>query len=174
MHCIPGGDTSLLLFFSIFRIMIDKKALADFIESKLKGTDLFLVELEVSNDGRIRVEIDSDTSVDIDTCVELTRAIEAEFDRDKEDYELEVGSSGLTSPLKNDRQYRKHIGKEVEVLTCDGRKLKGILAAATPDSFTLRVEEKVKKEGEKRPVIESRDINFGYGDVKHTKYLLKF
>lgn len=154
--------------------MIDKASLTRFIENLLDGSPLFLVDLEVSPSNVIRVEIDSDDAVDVDKCVEITRAIEAEFDRDKDDYELEVGSAGLTSPFKVERQYRKNIGNEVEVLTLGGEKLKGILSDAGPDGFTVTVQEKVKPEGAKRPVIQNRDRSFGYADVKYTKYLLKF
>lgn len=154
--------------------MIDKKALTEFIEKKLEGADLFLVDVEVSPANEIRVEIDSDTGVDIDRCVELTRDIEQEFDRDTEDYELEVGSAGLTSPFKVKRQYEKNIGREVEVLSADGKKYKGLLRQVGPDSFTIVCEEKVKPEGSKRPVIEKVEHTFGYDGVKYTKYLLQF
>lgn len=154
--------------------MIDKKALTEFIEKKLEGADLFLVDVVVSPANEIRVEIDSDTGVDIDRCVELTRDIEQEFDRDTEDYELEVGSAGLTSPFKVKRQYEKNIGREVEVLSADGKKYKGLLRQVGPDSFTIVCEEKVKPEGAKRPVIEKVEHTFGYDGVKYTKYLLQF
>lgn len=154
--------------------MIDKQALTKFIENRLDGTDLYLVDLKVSSDNNIVVEIDSDTSVDIDRCVELTREIESEFNRDDEDYELEVGSSGLTSPLKVVRQYRKYLGNEVEVLSKDGKKYKGLLRDAGEDTFTIICEEKVKKEGVKRPVAEQVAHTFPYADVKYTKYLLQF
>lgn len=154
--------------------MIDKKALTAFIEKQLEGTDLYLVDVEVSPANEIRVEIDSDTGVDIDRCVELTRGIEQEFDRDTEDYELEVGSAGLTSPFKVKRQYEKNVGHEVEVLSADGKKYKGLLRHAGPESFTIVCEEKVKPEGAKRPVIEKVEHTFGYDDVKYTKYLLQF
>lgn len=155
-------------------IMIDKKALATFIEKKLEGTALFLVDVEVSPANEIRVEIDSDTGVDIDGCVGLTRDIEEEFDRDAEDYALEVGSAGLTSPFKVKRQYEKNIGREVEVLSAGGKKYKGLLRQAGPEGFTVVCEEKVKPEGAKRPVMEMVEHTFGYGDVKYTKYLLQF
>ncbi len=154
--------------------MIDKKALSDFIAKKLEDTDCFLVEVEVSPENEIKVEIDSDTSVDIDRCVELTRDIEQAFDREEEDYELEVGSTGLTSPLKVKRQYRKYIGHEVEVLSTDGKKRRGVLKNADDDGFTIMEEQKVKKEGAKRPVRELTDTEFRYDDVKYTKYLLQF
>ncbi|MBD5357089.1 MAG: ribosome assembly cofactor RimP [Bacteroides sp.] len=154
--------------------MIDKQALTKFIESRLEGTDLYLVDITISPDNSIVVEIDSDTSVDIDRCVELTRAIEAEFSRDDEDYDLEVGSCGLTSPFKVRRQYEKNRGKEVEVLAADGKKYKGLLQGVGEDSFTIISEEKVKKEGAKRPVVEKVERTFPYADVKYTKYLLQF
>lgn len=154
--------------------MIDKQALTEFIESRLDGTDLYLVDLKVSKDNNIVVEIDSDTSVDIDRCVELSREIESAFNRDEEDYELEVGSCGLTSPLKVARQYKKYIGNEVEVLAADGKKYKGLLREAGADSFTIICDEKVKKEGAKRPVVEQVAHTFPYAEVKYTKYLLQF
>ncbi len=154
--------------------MIDKQALTTFIESRLEGTDLYLVDLRISSDNNIVVEIDSDTRVDIDRCVELTREIEGEFNRDEEDYELEVGSCGLTSPFKVKRQYEKNIGKEVEVLAADGKKYKGLLKQVGDDFFTILSEEKVKKEGAKRPTVENVERTFPYADVKYTKYLLQF
>ena len=113
----------------------------------MEGTDLFLVDVRISKDNNIVVEIDSDTSVDIDECIRLNRLVESEFDRDEEDYELEIGSAGLTSPLRVERQYHKNEGNEVEVLTADGRKLKGILKSADADGFVLTVVKKVKPEG---------------------------
>lgn len=154
--------------------MIDKKTLQEFITGKLEGTDLYLVNLEISPKNEIRVEIDSDNSVDIDKCVELTREIENEFDRDDEDYELEVGSAGITSPLRLPRQYRKNIGMEVEVLSKTGEKLKGLLKEADDNGFVIAVTKKVKKEGSKRPVEETSDLSYRYEDIKYTKPLLKF
>ncbi len=154
--------------------MIDKKALTDFIESRLENTDLFLVDVEVSPANEIKVEVDSMTGVDIDKCVELSREIEQQFDRDVEDYELEVGSAGITAPFKVKRQYEKNIGRDVEVLAGDGKKYKGTLLNAGDDSFTVAVEEKVKPEGAKRPVIQRVERSFNYNDVKQTKYLFQF
>lgn len=154
--------------------MIDKQAISDFVEKSLEGTDCYLVEVTVSPANEIRVEIDSDTSVDIDRCIELTREIEEAFNRDEEDYELEVGSAGLTSPLKIKRQYEKYIGKEVEVLAGDGIKRRGILANAGETDFSIITERKVRKDGVKKPVIEKITETFPYSDVKYTKYLLQF
>ena len=139
------------------------------------GDDLFLVDVAISADNHIVVEIDSyEGSVSIDNCVAITRAVEQAFDRDKEDYELEVGSAGLTSPLKVKAQYVKNIGNDVEVRTTQGAKLKGVLSEVGDDTFTIKVAKKVKPEGAKRPVIVEEDVTIKYSETKYTKYLIQF
>lgn len=147
--------------------------MTDFIERQLSGTDYFLVDVKISAANDIEVEIDSAQGVDIDHCVELSRAIEQEFDRDKEDYSLTVGSAGLTEPFKVLQQYEMHIGDEVEVLADDGRKYRGRLETVTPEDFTVQVLEKVRREGAKRPELAEVAHTFGYDKVKYTKYLIQ-
>lgn len=162
-------------FFKKFKMSeLNIQSLKAFVEQKLEGTDCFLVKTEILKKGDVVVEIDSDTRVDIDFVASLSRDIEAEFAPEIDDYNLEVGSVGLTSPLTLPRQYRKNVGNDVEVLTKDGRKLHGMLRSADEDGFTLAVEEKVKKEGEKKPVKEIVEYPFAYGDVKSVTYELKF
>ncbi|MDE6563574.1 MAG: ribosome assembly cofactor RimP [Muribaculaceae bacterium] len=159
--------------------MIDKDLLIKTVEEALEGTDKYLVAVTVSPADLINVEIDSDSNVDIDTCARITRQIESVFDRDAEDYELEVGSAGLTSPLKVFRQYRKNIGNDMEVLTRDGRKLRGVLAeAAEADggdiAFELEVQTKEKEPGAKRPTLVSRRVPLKASECKYVRYDLKF
>ena len=154
--------------------MIDKARLTEVVEDAIKGTDMFLVDITVSADNRIVVELDSETGMDIDTCAAVTRRIEAEFDRDAEDYEPEVGSAGLTSPFKVKAQYMKNLGNEIEVVTRDGRKLQGTLASVGADDFTVEVPTKVKHEGAKRPVIEQVPSVIAFDNVKTAKYVIKF
>lgn len=154
--------------------MIDKELLAKTVDEAIEGTDLFVVEIAVKPDNNIIVELDSVSGVDIDSCVAITRKIEAVFDREVEDYQLEVGSAGLTSPFKVKAQYVKNIGNDVEVLTRDGRKLSGRLVEAGDETFTVEVPTKVKHEGAKRPVVEQVPETFGYGDCKSVKYKIDF
>lgn len=154
--------------------MIDKQKLISTIEEAIKGTPLFLVDVTVTPDNNITVEVDSMESVDIDECVKLTRDIEAVFDRDVEDYQLEVGSAGLTSPFRVKEQYVKNIGNQVEVLTRDGRKFKGTLIAVGDDDFTVAVTKKVKEEGKKRPVEVEEPVVTKTSDAKSVKYLIDF
>lgn len=156
--------------------MIDKKIIEQTVESALEGTDCFLVDVAVTPANVVTVEIDSMSGVDIDTCAKLTRDIEAAVDREVEDYELEVGSAGLTAPLKVYRQFLKNVGNEVEVLTHDGKKLHGVLAEVNADAseITVTVKEKVKEPGKKRPVMVDTPVPMKVADTKYVKYLINF
>ena len=153
--------------------MIDKTALEQVINEALQGTKMFLVTLKVSKDNVIDVALDSDEDISVDDCVAVNDAVLAAFDRDDEDYELTVGSYGITSPLLLPRQYRKNIGYEVEVLTADGRKLKGVIADADEEGFILTMTVKKKLEGKKRPELVEEEERFNYYDIKQTKNIIK-
>lgn len=127
--------------------MIDCTKITEIANAKLVGTDLFVVDCTCSPANEVELLIDSDTSVGIETCVELSRAIEAEFDRDTEDFSLTVASAGIGSELKHLRQYRKLIGKPVEVLLKSGVKILATLDEADQEGLTLSYEEKQAVEG---------------------------
>lgn len=154
--------------------MIDKNVVKALVNEWLTDKDYFLVDVEISPDDKIVVEIDHADGVWIEDCVQLSRFIEERLSRDEEDYELEVGSAGLGQPFKVPQQYEIFVGKEVEVLDADGKKHRGVLKAVDGKDFTVTVKEKVKKEGSKRPVIEDVDKAFNMDEVKYTKYLINF
>ena len=154
--------------------MIDKQLLTQTIEQAIEGSSIFIVDIKINPGNAIVVEIDSPENIDIDTCASITRKIEAVFDRDAEDYELEVGSAGLTAPFKVKGQYLKNIGNEVEVLTRDGRKMQGTLTAVGDDDFTIEVAKKVKELGAKRPSIIMEPITLEISNTKSVKYLINF
>lgn len=153
--------------------MIDKKKLEQVVNEWLEKTDYFLVDLTVSADDRIVVVIDHAEGVWIDDCVELSRFIESKFDREEEDYELEVGSAGLGQPFRVLKQYEIHIGKSVETQTLDGKKWTGTLVKVDEETFTILTTQKVKPEGAKRPKNIEVEVTFKYSEVAFTKYLIK-
>lgn len=162
----------LLIRNEIF--MIDKNVVRNLVEEWLQDKEYFLVDVEISPDDRIVVEIDHADGVWIEDCVELSRYIEDRLDRDEEDYELEVGSAGLGQPFKVPQQYVNFIGKNVEVLDGDGKKVKGVLKSVDGNDFTVTVAEKVKQEGKKRPVLTDVDHTYQMDKVKYTKCLISF
>ena len=154
--------------------MIRKDTVRSIVEEWLDGKEYFLVDIEISPDDRIVVEIDHADGVWIEDCVALSRYIEDHLSRDEEDYELEVGSAGLGQPFKVPQQYHCFVGKDVEVLDADGKKYKGVLKSVDGGDFTVTVEEKQKVEGKKRPQLVSVDRTFQMDTVKYTKYLINF
>ena len=154
--------------------MIDKRVIEQLVEEKLASSSNYLVSVEVQPGNIIVVEIDNDDAVSIDDCVELSRYIEEHLDRNAEDFELEVGSAGITSPFKVLRQYKKNIGNEVEVLTKNGVKLTGLLKSADEEGFVVTVTKQVKPEGAKRKVTIEEDLPYTYNEIKYTKYLIRF
>ena len=154
--------------------MISKDTVRSIVEEWLDGKEYFLVDIEISPDDRIVVEIDHADGVWIEDCVALSRYIEDHLSRDEEDYELEVGSAGLGQPFKVPQQCHCFVGKDVEVLDADGKKYKGVLKSVDDGDFTVTVEEKQKVEGKKRPQLVSVDRTFHMDTVKYTKYLINF
>ena len=154
--------------------MIDKNVVKSLAEEWLKDKEYFLVDVDVTPDDRIVVEIDHADGVWIEDCAELSRYIESHLSRDVEDYELEVGSAGLGQPFKVAQQYVNCIGKEVEVLTAEGKKGRGVLKSVDGTKFVVTVKEKVKVEGKKRPQMMDVDYTFDMNEVKYTKYQISF
>lgn len=154
--------------------MIDRNVVKNLVDEWLEGKEYFLVDIQVSDDNRIVVEIDHADGVWVDDCAELSRHIEERLSRDAEDYELEVGSTGLGQPFKVAQQYVNNVGNEVEVLTAEGKKVKGTLKAVGGTQFTVSVPERVKVEGKKRPVKMDVDYTYDMNEVKYTKYIISF
>lgn len=154
--------------------MIDKNLIKTLAEEWLQGNDYFLVDVNISADGRIVVEIDHADGVWIEDCAELSRFVQERLGEELDNYELEVGSAGIGQPFKVYQQYVNYIGKDVEVLAADGKKVQGVLKAVDGDEFVVSVKEKQKVEGKKRPVIVDVDKQFNMNNIKYTKYLLSF
>lgn len=154
--------------------MIEKKVVSQLVEEKLASSSNYLVDVMIKPGNLVVVEIDNDEGVNIDDCAALSRYLEEHLDRDVEDYELEVGSAGVTSPFKVLRQYIKNIGNEVEILLRSGSKLTGILKAADEKGVVVSIEKKVKPEGAKRKVTVAEDESYAFEEIKYTKYLIRF
>ena len=154
--------------------MIDRQQVIELTNDWLSDKEYFLVDVVISKDDKITVEIDHAEGVWIEDCAELSRHIENGLNGEADDYELEVGSAGLGQPFKVLQQYRNHIGLEVEVLTKEGKKIKGILKEAAEKEFTVTISKKEKVEGAKRPQLVEEDITFPYDGIKYTKYIINF
>ncbi|MDX9771156.1 MAG: ribosome assembly cofactor RimP [Tenuifilaceae bacterium] len=154
--------------------MIDKKLVEEIVNEQLNPDEEFVVDISVSASNKIIVLLDGDNGITIDRCVRVSRAVEQSFDREEQDFELEVASAGLSESLRLPRQYKKNVGRSLEVVKSDGQKLKGLLLSANDSSLVLEIESMVKPEGKKRKekVVEQFDIP--YTDVKSAFVVISF
>ena len=154
--------------------MIDSKSVIEIAERHLADSDMFVVECKVSPMGDIELLIDSDTAVRLEDCATLNRAIEAELDREVEDYSLMVASAGIGSELKLLRQYHKILGSSVEVLLKDGIKLLAKLENADEQGIAISYEEKQLVEGKKRKQTVQVSKSYAWEEIKYVKEYLDF
>lgn len=154
--------------------MEQKAGRIETLAAELAGREpgFFLVEAKLRPGNKIQVLIDADQGVPLQKCVELNRSLYKEITDaalfPPGEFELEVSSPGLDEPLKLTRQYIKNMGRPVEVLLKDGRKVTGTLLAA--DATTVRVQE-VKGKGKKQEIVEH---SFLTDQIKSTKIQIVF
>lgn len=135
---------------------------------------LFPVDLKISRDNVIELFVDAMQGVNIQTCIEVSREIEARLDRDAEDFSLTVSSAGIGYPFKVEGQYTKNIGKTVEAKLKDNRKMTGTLKAFDAETVTLEHEEKQAVEGSKKKQLVTLTDTIRREDIKEIKDVVTF
>jgi ribosome maturation factor RimP len=153
--------------------MIVRDKIADLVKEKL-GKNMFLVDVTVSPANVIRIEIDSFDGLTVNQCVEVSRHIENNLDRETEDFELQVSSPGIDQFFKVNDQYRKNIGHEVEVFTAGNDVYSGKLAEAGENGIVLEVTVKEKHDGERKAQMVTKMVSFDYVDIKKAKVIISF
>lgn len=144
------------------------------VEPILAARGLFLVELKISRDNVIELFVDARDGVNIQTCVEVSREIEAQMDREQEDFELTVSSAGIGYPFKVEGQFAKNIGKTVEVKRKDGKTQEGILKAFDAGTVTIEYEVKKAVEGSKKKVTVTQSEVLQRGEIKEIRDVVSF
>lgn len=147
---------------------MDITKVLEVVETTLADSDTFVVDCTINPSNEIMLTLDSDTHVSIDRCVEISRAVDAAFDRDVEDFSLTVASAGIGEPLKLLRQYQKIVGSAVEVVLKSGVKILAKLDAATAEGITLSYDEKVAVEGKKRKELRHTVTTYTFDEIKST------
>ncbi len=131
----------------------------------------FLVEVKLKPGNSIQVLLDADQGVSLNRCVALNRALYKQIEEaglfPPGEFALEVSSPGLDEPLKLTRQYQKNIGRDVEVILKDGRKVNGKLLAAGDEI----VVEETKGKGKKQEIVQHTFIT---DQIKSTKIQIVF
>lgn len=158
--------------------MIDKKRVIALAEERIEELDkgLYIVEVKIGSGNHISVELDAEEGfVSIDDCISVSRNIEHNLDREKEDFSLEVASAGLDQAFRVLKQYKKNIGKEVKVKTLEhGKKVEGVLKEVSEEGIVIETKEKKRLEGKKKKVWVTEEIPFKYDEIKETKLIISF
>lgn len=138
-----------------------------------ENQSLFLIDFKMSSDNKIKVTLDGDDGVTLKDCMAVSRTIEHNLDREEEDFSLEVESAGATTPLVIPRQYKKNIGRILEVRIQDSN-FEGKLTAATEDSITLEWKAREPKPVGKGKVTVQKKQEIAISDIQEAKVVLKF
>jgi ribosome maturation factor RimP len=154
--------------------MITIDSIKKLTDSKIAEGTNFIVDIAIKQGNKITVLLDNDNGVSIKDCVEMSRHIESNLDREKDDFELNVMSPGLTEPFKILRQYQKNVGKQIDVLTKEGKKLSGKLLFATEEGIELESKVKEKVEGKKGKQLIINNIKLTFNQIKETKIVISF
>jgi len=152
-----------------------KKTVEDLLQNALtERQDLFLIDFSLSGENAIKIVIDGDNGVLVEDCMFVSRAIEHNIDREEHDFSLEVLSSGAATPLTLPRQYKKHVGRNLEVNTLDGQSLEGELTDVSDKGVVLKWKTREPKPVGKGKVTVAKEANVAFENIKEAKVKIKF
>ena len=154
--------------------MIDQQKLEDLVAEAVSQEGAFLVDLQLDEGDRIKLEVDRPGGISLSALTNISRHIEGAFDRDEEDFSLEVASPGVGKPLKVWDQYTSNIGRPVKVTLNDGTELSGDMVKAENESIVLTWKERVPKEKGKGKQTVQQEREIELKDIKQTKLEVRF
>lgn len=134
---------------------------------------LFLIDFTIGPGNSIKIVLDGDQGVSLSDCIDVSRAIEHNLDREETDFSLEVTSAGATEPLVLSRQYLKNIGRKLAVKTAD-ESFEGNLTEATPERIVLEWKSRENKSIGKGKTTVNKRMEIAITDIKEAKVKLKF
>jgi ribosome maturation factor RimP len=152
-----------------------KQKIEEIVEKHLPDESHFVVDVEVGEKGaqqRIRILIDADAGLNINTCALVSRAVGEEIETIgllDQAYVLEVSSPGVDYPLVSERQYKKNLGRNLKVTLADGSEVEGTLVAVEESGVTLMTK---KKEKGKKATEE--ELKLALEQIKKSIVLVSF
>ncbi|GGD82900.1 ribosome assembly cofactor RimP [Planktosalinus lacus] len=135
---------------------------------------LFLIDFNIDLNNDIKVILDGDEGVSLSDCIAVSRAIEHNIDRDEFDFSLEVASAGASSPLTMPRQYKKNIGRILEVKTLDGQTVEGTLTEVSENGINLQWKAREPKPVGKGKITVDKSLDIPFENIKESKVKIIF
>ena len=172
-NVLKEGNDTVPFFFSVMQADTQIKAIEQKINSLLEGHPThFLVEVRVKPTNNIKVFIDADDGVHLSELIDYNRKLYKQLEESgwfpEGDFSLEVSSPGLDEPLKLFRQYKKNIGRYVDLTMLDGSKKEGKLMDATEEGIVIETE---SGKGRKKEINQESIL---FDQIKNTKIQIKF
>ena len=134
---------------------------------------VFLIDLQITDGYKIIVTLDGDNGVTLQDCIDISRAIEHNLDREQHDFSLEVASAGVSTPLKLVRQYKKNVGRTLKVRTSE-QNIEARLAEAHEDHIVLEWEAREPKKIGKGKETVSKRLEVPYADIREAVVTITF
>ena len=134
---------------------------------------VFLIDLTITDSQKIIVTLDGDDGVTLQDCIDISRAIENNLDREEHDFSLEVASAGVSTPLKMVRQYKKNIGRVLKIKTAKDT-IEAKLVAVNDNFITLTWSAREpKKIGKGKETVE-KNLELPYKEIKEAIVTITF
>ncbi len=154
--------------------MEQSKVLALVNEALQVNKSLFLIDLKISADAKIKVIVDGDKGVPLKECIRISRHVEHNLDREVNDFSLEVMSAGLSEPLFLRRQYLKNINRALNLKLVDGTKIEGNLDAVNGEGLTISWKTREPKPVGKGKITVDKSAEIAFENIKEAKVKIKF
>ncbi|WP_343696693.1 ribosome assembly cofactor RimP [Flavobacterium sp.] len=142
-------------------------------EALLEKPSIFLIDLSISDSFKISVGLDGDNGVMLQDCIDVSRAIENNLDREEQDFSLEVASVGVGSPLKLVRQYKKNIGRTL-IVTTNNEKIEAELVEANDVFIILSWKAREPKKVGKGKETVQKEQQIPYTEIKEAVVTVTF
>ncbi|PAM91966.1 ribosome assembly cofactor RimP [Flavobacterium sp. IR1] len=159
---------------SFYKIMTFKEKVNELItEALLEKPSIFLIDLAISDSFKISVGLDGDNGVALQDCIDISRAIENNLDREEQDFSLEVASVGVGSPLKMTRQYIKNVGRTL-IVTTKTEKIEAELVEANDVFIILSWKAREPKKVGKGKETVQKEQQIPYTEIKEAIVTVTF
>lgn len=154
--------------------MITENTIRSLVAEKIEGTEYYILDLDIKAGNIIKLELESMGPVSISDCVDISRQIEHNLDREEEDFALQVSSPGIDKPLRDPRQYIKNVGRSLAVKLTEGAEVEGELMAADENGIKVHTKRKERVPGKKKKILIEEELDLSYTEIKQAKIKINF
>lgn len=159
----------------LFILKMFKQKVTDLLQEVLEEeSSLFLISKEIKQGNKIVIVIDGDNGVTLSDCMKVSRHIEHNLDREEEDFSLEVYSAGVSEGITHIRQYKKNVGRKLEVITDEQKEVIGTLMSVDDEKIKLQWKAREPKPIGKGKITVQKEQEIPYKNIVKAKVMVTF